>query len=261
MVERSLEEQLRDLGAHLDTGPSPEVATAVLRRLQDEPAPLVVRARRRLARLFTALLAAVLAAGLLAVPAVRAAVVDLITLPGVVFDRDTPQPRQPAGAAPTGPLGGAYELERPVSLAEARRVAGRRTLVPDRFGPPDEVYVAGTGSAQMVHLLWKAQRPELPELPGSAAGLYIMVFGNEAEARLQKMIFGVRTEEVRVDGRPGVWIGSPHATMLFGQDGLPDYSTRRAAGPALLVDYGGYTVRIEARVTKEDAVDLAESLR
>ncbi len=256
---RSLEDQLRDLGAHLDTGPPPDVATAVLRRLRTEPAPLAVRARRRLVTLVSALLAAVLTAGLLAVPAVRAAVVDFLTLPGVVFDRESPQPPSPT-ATPDGPLGTAYQLNGRTSLAAARRALPDRALAPTGYGEPDEVYVTGGGGRRVVHLLWRASA-DLPALPGSNAGLYVSAFGAEATAFLGKTIRGAETEEVTVGGRPAVWIADEHGTLLFGDDGLPDFATQRQSGPALLVDRGGFTVRIESRLAKADAVELADSLR
>jgi hypothetical protein len=231
------------------------VASAVVRRLRTEPAPLAARARRRLVAVVAAAVAALLTAGLLAVPAVRAAVVDLLSLPGVVFDRDRPQPPAPS-AAPAGSLGAAYGLTTRVSLTDAPD----RVVAPASLGPPDEVYVTGTGGRQTWHLLWAAN-PDLPALPGSTAGLYLSVFGGAAEAMVQKLIGGVPTEELTVGGRPAIWIGAEHGTVLFGSDGLPDYRTERVAGPTLLVDRGGSTVRIESRLSRADAVALAESLR
>jgi hypothetical protein len=254
-----LDERLRDLRTHLDTGPPPDVATTVVRRLRTEPAPLAVRARRRLVAVVAAAVAAMLTAGLLAVPAVRAAVVEFLSLPGVVFDRDRPQPPSP-GATPAGPLGAAYGLNAPISFEEARRAAPERVLAPGGLGPPDEVYVTGGGRRRAFHLFWRAT-PQLPALPGSSAGLYLSVFGGEAEVMLQKMIGGVPAEELTVAGRPGVWLGTEHGTVLFGPDGLPDYSTERVAGPALLLDRGGFTIRIESHLSRADAVSLAESLR
>jgi len=259
VVERSLEEQLRDVGIHLDTGAPPDVAAGVVRRLRSAPAPLKLRARRRLVAVVSAVVAAVLTAGLLSVPAVRAAVVDLFSLPGVVFDRDRPQPPKPTATA-IGPLGTAYQLTRPVTLDAARRELPGRVLTPPDLGAPDEVYVTGDGDRKAVHLLWHA-RPDLPALPGSTAGLYLSVFGQEVNAMLQKMIRAVPVEEVKVGDRLAVWIGAEHGTVLFGADGMPDYATERLAGPTLLVDRGGYTVRVESRLAKADAIRLAESLR
>lgn len=257
MTDR-LESQLRELGEHLDTGPAPDVATQVVRRLRTEPAPLAIRARRRLVTLVAALLTAVLTAGLLAVPAVRAAVGELLSLPGVVFDRDEPLP--PKRPAPPGALGAAYQLTGRVTLADARRLAPGRTLVPAGVGDPDEVYVTGKDADVAVHLLWAARSGE-SALPGSRAGLYVTVFGAQADAYLQKMIRGVDSEEVTVDSRPAVWISEEHGTLQFGRDGLPDFSTSRRAGPTLLVDRGGMTLRIEADRPKAAMIDLATSAR
>lgn len=251
MVER----ELQDLATHLDAGTPPDVASTVVRRLRAEPAPLAARARRRLVAAIAAAVAALLTAGLLAVPAVRAAVVDLFSLPGVVFDRDRPQPDAPS-APVAGPLGAAYKLTSRVSLVGAPD----RVQLPADLPPPDEAYVTGPGNRQIYHLLWRAT-PDLPALPGSTAGLYIAVFGAASQPFVEKLIGGVPTEEATVAGRPAIWIGVEHGTVLFGSDGMPDYNTERVAGPTLLVDKGGFTVRIESRLSRDEAIDLAESLR
>lgn len=246
-----LDGRLHDLRTHLDTGPPPDVATVVVQRLRTDPPPLAVRARRRLVALVSAALAAVLVGGLLAVPAVRAAVVEWLSLPGVVFDRERPQPPTPT-VTPGGPLGAAYTLRTRVRLNDVRD----RFPLPTGVGDPDEVYV--TGSAY--HFLWRATS-DLPSLPGSTAGLYVSVFTPEADALLQKMIRDVPVEQVRVGDRRGLWIGTEHGTVLIGPDGWPDYSTERVAGPTLLVDNGGFTVRIESRLSRDGAIALAESFR
>ncbi len=251
-----LDERLADLRAHLDTGPVPDVAPAVMRRIRSEPAPVTVR--RRLVALVAAAAAALLTAGLLAVPAVRAAVVELLSLPGVVFDRDRPQPPSPT-VTPSGPLGSAYRLTTPITVEEARRPDAERAPVPSGVGPPDEVYVTGDGNRRVVHLLWRAS-PELPALPGSSAGLYVMTFSGEADAIVKKLIGGSMVREVTVGGQPALWIGVNHGTALFGPDGLPDYGSERVAGPTLLLDRGDHTVRIESGLARADAIALAESL-
>jgi hypothetical protein len=258
---RVLDERLRELAANLDTGAAPEVAPAVLARLRTEPTPLAVRARRRVTAVIAAVLAAILVAGLASVPAVRAAVGDLFRLPGIVFDRGAPTPPRPTVTPGPGRLGEALQLDGPVSLAEALRLAPERVLVPSRpgLGEPDEVYVAGQGDRQVVHLLWRA-RPGLPALPGTAAGLYVTVFGDEAGMLLQKATRGAELEQVTVDSHPGLWIAREHGTIRFGPDGVPDFASERLSAPTLLVDRGTSGVRIESRLAKADVLTLAESL-
>src|SRR5206468_3395496 len=107
--------ELRDLGDRLRTPPAPDFVAAVRARLATEPAP-AARSGARRRRRWTALVAAVAAAGALAVtPQARAAVGHVLRFAGIEFG--TGAPPRPAVSQPPPP-------SESVSLAEARRRAG-----------------------------------------------------------------------------------------------------------------------------------------
>jgi hypothetical protein len=262
---------LRDLGAGLDTGPVPDVAPAVLARVAGTVPrrPLLARAGLRERRL-RAFLAALLAAGLTAVPAVREAAADVagavVALPGVLVragdapagSRPSAAPGPPAVAA-AGPLGRELGYTRaPVTLDEARRRAAATLRLPARLGPPDEVYVLGPGG-RAVSMLWAA-RPGLPALPGSRAGLVLDVVTPSDLPFFEKYTGSLPTEPVRVAGRDGVWIGGRHELVPIGEDGRPRYDLGRQAAGTLILPLPGGTVRIESALDRDAAVRLAGTL-
>jgi hypothetical protein len=61
-------------------------------------------------------------------------------------------------------------------------------------------------------------------------------------------------EYVQVDGEPGIWIGGRHALYLPG--GPPV-----AAGHALIWQHGLVTLRLEAAVGRDQALEIARSVR
>ena len=63
-----------------------------------------------------------------------------------------------------------------------------------------------------------------------------------------------RVERVEVDGEPGIWVEGRH--VVFEPFGLP-----RLSGNVLLWEQEGLTLRLEGRFTKEQALDLARSVR
>ena len=57
-----------------------------------------------------------------------------------------------------------------------------------------------------------------------------------------------------MDGQPGIWVEGEHVVSeLFG---LP-----RLSGNVLLWEQDGLTLRLEGRLTKEQALELARSVR
>jgi len=87
-------------------------------------------------------------------------------------------------------------------------------------------------------------------------GLLLFEFDSGPGAQiLKKAALGrTKVEHVDVGGEPGIWIGGRHALYLPG--GPP-----RAAGHALLWQYGPLTLRLEAAVGRDQALALARSVR
>ena len=66
---------------------------------------------------------------------------------------------------------------------------------------------------------------------------------------------------VDVEGKDGFWIeGEPHIVILFDRDGQVLEDSARLAGNTLLYTVDDITVRIEAAIDLEQALELAGEL-
>lgn len=71
-----------------------------------------------------------------------------------------------------------------------------------------------------------------------------------------------RIESLEFDGRPAVWItGAPHVVRFFDETGQFHESRSRIAGDVLLWQDGDVTLRLEGRLTRNEAVALARTIR
>ena len=242
-----LELQLRELARVVEFPPTPALAPRVRARIAAEPARPRRFPRRRLALSLAVVVAAL--AGALAVPPVRAALLDLLRIGGARIERVE---RLPATAPRRG-----LSLGTEVSLAEARRRAGFRVEVPDDdvWGEPDAVFVRPLAPAAAVSLVYGSeQRVRL--LVTQLRGRTEPVLVKKAAAA------GTRIEGVTVRGRPGFWIsGRPHAVLFRDPNGAIREDAYRLAANVLLWVEEGVTFRIEGRLSLAQALDVAESLR
>lgn len=236
-----LERELQALARSVDWPDVPDVASRVAASVADErPRPT---RRRRVALAFAIVLAALVAA--LAVPPARTAILDWIGIGGAQIVRVDELP----SLAPTP---GLEILGDPVTLDEARSRAGFRFAAPPDDEPaPDAVLVApGT----RVSYVWRDRdrvRLLVTQFPGDAT-----------DPRLVKKFVasGTRIEEVAVGSYRGLWLeGGPHAVLFVAPDGGVRDDVGWLAGNTLLVAADGLTVRIEAEIDREDAIELARS--
>ena len=236
-----LERELSALASSVDWPDGPDVVPRVAARIADErPRP----ARRRRAALACAVALVALVAAL-AVPPARTAILDWLGIGGAQIVRVDELP----SLAPTP---GLEILGVPVTLDEARARAGFRFAPPPGDEPsPDEVLVApGT----RVSYVWR---------DGDRVRLLVTQFpGDATDPGLVKKFVsaGTRIEEVTVDGNRGLWLeGGPHAVLFVAPDGNVRDDVGWLAGNTLLVAAGGSTVRIEAEIDRDDAIELARS--
>jgi hypothetical protein len=250
-----LERALSELGWEIDYPPTPD-----LRRLVGEQ----IRPRRRRPAIprwawaaAAALLIAALAVGL--IPPARDAVAEWLGIPITIKHVKTlpsPSPRPS-----TSDAGQRLQLGTPMTLDEAQAKVRFRIQVPDSLGAPDEVYYHDqTGVVFLVY----HPRPGLPESAQTGVGALLM----EGQGSYNTNFFGkflgpnTKLETVRVGGVEGYWIeGQPHDFFFQGPRGENIPETFRLADNTLLWQKDGVVYRVEAHVSKADALRLGGSMR
>lgn len=195
--------------------------------------------------LFAAVAAALflLAAGALALtPGARSAVLELFHLRGATVGRVDELPRVER-------IGRLDLLGQRVGRAEAERRAGFPLL---ELGEPDAVYVNGGGIATLVYGDVDEPRLVLSEARGGLFDGFVRKTGGS----------GTRVERVSVGGLPGLFVsGDEHFVMFRDADGRIADDRSFLAGTTLLWNRGEVLLRLEADVGRDDAVELAESVR
>jgi hypothetical protein len=201
---------------------------------------------------------------LVAFPGPRAAVARLWDLFGIEIGRGSAP--SSLGSAPSTsagqPPGASLGLGRLVSLDEAATLTGGAIPVPRELGPPDAVWYSSLGEGSVVSLVYQ-RPPGIPVSPHSGVGLLLSVITDpQSDVKLffKKMesTGGQAKVETFSDGGQ-LWYrvsGPPHA-LYTGYPGLTD---GRLAGDTLLWRSGDRTYRLEAEVSREEALRLARSL-
>jgi len=228
-----LELRLHELRAGLEFPPTPSFEL----RLERRPA-------RRLRPLVVALAAVlVLLAGALALsPGARSAFLELFRLKGATVTRVEELPR----VERIRRLDLLGEL---VTRAEAERRVGFRLL---DLGEPDAVYVREGAIATLVYGDLDEPRLLLSEARGGIFDGFVRKTGAS----------GTSVERVSVDGLPGLFVsGAGHFVMFRDAYGQIDDDRAFLAGTTLLWNRAELLLRLEADVTRAEAVELAESVR
>ena len=197
---------------------------------------------------------ALIVAVVMAIPPARAAVLDWLGFSSVRITREEPQPSR---------FGQALVLGDPVTLEQARKTFP--VLVPEAVGEPDAVYLYEHPlMGPRVDMVYRA-RPGLPTSSNTGAGMLITEFRAVASPYIEKSAGeGAKIERLTVDGDPAFFLsGAPHGFAYTdpGTDNT-NFEEQRLAGNTLLVDRSdGVLLRIEADISRERAVEIAESLR
>lgn len=232
MTDEQLADELRALGRTAAVPPVADgLATAVLERIAEPPVRRtfaeVVRSRWR------ALLAllAVLLAGALIAPPVRAAVAEWLNIGGVQA--------QPVGTGPTSapePPVAAGEF----TLPQAADRAGFVPIVPKALGTPAKI----DASKGMVAMSWQTADGvvRLEQFKAQLSPMYIKKYYKELEY---------------VQVVNGYWFSTPHELVLDDETG--NEVRVRVAGPTLVWVYEGMTFRLEGLADKTRATAIAVS--
>jgi hypothetical protein len=253
--DRELERKLEGLGSRIEYPPTPDLARAVRRRLEEEG-----RTPRRggvwLPTLPTRWAAAAALLLLLAVPVLSPATRETFTghfVAGPAADGGKPGgvAGEARGAA-SRPIGVGTGFGEPIALREARaRAAGDApVLLPEamKLGEPDGVYALGPQDS--VALVYRS-RPGLPPLGDTGIGLVLTELTGDLEGAGSMKGF----EEVSVGGGRGYWI--PDGRRLASPDGR----TWRPRADVLLWEREGRTLRLEADLPKSKIIRIAETTR
>ena len=262
MRTADLETTLVDIGRTLRYPESSAVAARVRARIGR---PRTLRERWSLPGFVPALatLALLLVVIALASPGVRAAADEFLRLRGIDIFR---VPGTPAPSVTPSPSSSASLLipgER-VSLDEARRRVHFAVRVPTaaELGAPDEVIVDTSGNAERVTLVYR-DRAGIPPSPAGVAALVVEFRGTVDASFFGKLIGGGTTlEDAVVNGGRGYWIaGTPHFFFYRDAAGVIQQETLRLAGNTLIWEQGGVTIRLEAALTRDQAIRLASTVR
>jgi hypothetical protein len=232
-----LERELRELGHELAYPPEPELAPVVLARLRRRPFPW----RRAAAITLAAVAIAIVAA--FAVPQARSAILRWFHLRGVSVEQVETLPP----AVERSQAGG---LGRAVSRNEAERELGvRLALPPIAGGEPKRVYVLAGAFATVI-------------LRDHGHALLLSEFRATRYDLLKKLVSSKSViEPATVDGARGLWLeGPPHTLTYVDRLGELREKTVRIHGNVLLWTRGELTLRLEGKVTKAQALQLARRI-
>lgn len=259
--QRDLEQTLSDIGRRLDR-PTRDMWPAVRERIAER------RARSWWSRLgfdgrvlapVAATLGVILVAAFLLTPDLAARAAEVLGLPGAQIFRisTTPTPMPTTGAYVSFPG------QRVTSPAEASRLAGFTVRQPTALGSPDEIYVEL--APIRVTLVYRS-RSDLPVTALPGVGALIVEFKGSLDAPILGKAIGPGTtlEAIPLStGNAAYWLaGQPHQFFYRDATGNIQPDTLRLAGNTLLWDAGGgITYRLEAQVTRDEAVRIASSFR
>jgi len=245
-----LERQLRELAPAIEWPAAPDLAPAVRRRIEAEPAPRFTFARAGRRALVVALAVLLVAvAAVMAVPSARTAVLDWLGLRGVTVQRVETLPTVPE---PSDELG-VGEL---VTADEAGDLAGfpQPDAAATSLGPPDEIrYTPDVGNGQVAYI-WRDDDDRIATL--------LTVFRAGIDERyIEKMVDASGDfSQVDVDGESGIWVEGIHFFMYQLPSGDGVNETARLSRNALLWEHGDLLYRLEGDLTLEQARAIADDL-
>jgi len=233
-----LERRLLALGPELELPPEPDIARAVLARLEQ-------RGRRpfRWRRVTLALALVVVAVGAaFAVPEARSTILSWFHLRGATIERVETLP----AAVERSQAGG---LGRPSPLAEAERIVGfDLALPPFEDGGPRRAYVLDGVLASVI-------------VRAHGRSVLLSEFRSSDFDFLKKVADGeTSVEPVRIDGDPGFWVEGPRHALIY-PGGSGEQRTILIHGNVLLWVHGDLTLRLEGKLTKAEALGLARAIR
>jgi hypothetical protein len=243
-----LETALVELGRRLELPPTPDLTPRVRARLA-EPPPRRAFLQGRRALVIALVVIAIAIGAVMAVPGTRAAILEFFHLRGVTIER--------VGELPTVSLQRDFDklfLGEKVTLGEAEERADFDVVVPESLGEPDAVYFQpGNPPGGMVSLVYGS--PEEPR------ALFTEFRATVDEVIFKKVAAGTHIAPLRIEGHPAFFLsGNPHEFSYFDRTGEYRQEIVRLAGNTLLWERGPLTLRLEADIDRQEAVEIARSV-
>jgi hypothetical protein len=260
-VNKDFGEYLRLLAKDVDYPPTPDIASAVLRRLH--PAPRTRVMPRRLAWALACIL--VLLSGLLLVPPARAALLEFIQI-GVVriFGLEsTSVPTKPAEeipvtmvpmtATPAAATSNAWENWAGETTLEAAQARADFPILlpayPADLGLPQHVYMQDMNGTMIIFVWLDPLQPDKVRM-----SLHAVAPGSWAIEKVDMQTI----RETSVNGERAIWVVGPYIVRI--RNG--DFETQRLIeGYVLVWTVNGITYRLETDLTLEEATKIAESMQ
>ena len=260
---KSQEEQLHQWSREFPYPPTPDIAGTIRRRMGEEARPRYL-SRMWLASVVTVIM---LIIALIAVPSVRAQILEFLQIGTIHIFLNNPTPTVLPETSPEG-LGGqmivtATPLSKPTVFPSINDLAGETTLeeaqkelnfpillptYPADLGAPDRVFLQDFEGAAVLLVWLDPQQPEHIRL-----NLLILSPGTFAQKGTPSLI-----EETQVNGKRAIWTEGRHFLHLGGS--LYQTVTLVVEGNILVWEQDGLTYRLETDLSLEEAVEVAESL-
>ncbi|MDP9465618.1 MAG: DUF4367 domain-containing protein [Actinomycetota bacterium] len=262
-----LERSLGELADRLEIPGGDWLVSDVVRRIGE---PARRPARRREVRLAGALVAVVVVA-VVALPGPRRAVArwlgfDSVRIePGVSVPTTTVSPTSLPSAVVTAVATTVVEpdldLGPSVSIAEAMSQTGLPDPTPALLGAPQSIHIVQPPEVGQIMMVYPPS-DLVPQSAVTGVGALVSVMpATIDEGFFQKSLGTDATvRAVTVDGSDGYWIeGSPHQLLFQFGDQIQN-DTLRLATNTLLWQRDGHVYRIEADISLETALRIAESV-
>jgi len=256
--DRDLERTLTDIATRLD-GPKRDMWPAVRARIGErriQPWWSRLGMDRRTLAPIAATLAVILVAALLLTPRIADALGHLLSIPGVQIYQVPQSPTaRPNASAPT------FAGQRVATAAEASRIAGFTVRTPAALGEPSAIYVE---TAPVRVTIVYASVKGIPVSAQAGVSAIVVEFKGTIETQIMAKAIGPGTflDAVPLGNGVAYYLsGQPHQFFFRDPAGNLQPETLRLAGNTLLWEQDGYTYRLEAQVSRDEAVRIASSFR
>jgi len=276
-TEAEFAQRLRDLGTAIAYPPTPDVTSAVHRRITATPTTVIPSTRHihpQWPRVLTVALVCLLVLGLLgaAFPPTRRAIAQRLGLRNVaIVVTPVPAPTVTPVITPVSPRATTarslveQQLGTPTTLARAQTQVNFPVRVPTAPGyqTPDAVFIGMPPPGGRIALVYRAGVNLSAAIPDTDIALLVTEFRGGLDAGLfTKGVPSATTlATVQIGDVPGYWIAGGLRLFLYRDaSGTIVQDTIRTAGNTLLWERDGVIYRIETTLPRDEALRVATSI-